>query len=100
MWYAGSFAIGAVAGALGDRDEFGLHRRDRNDRSRPICEDHIERLPAADSRSRAILEQMKHDEMRAWRTGRFDGRARRCRWPCGLAMRLTSRVMTRSSYWL
>ena len=60
---------------------------------------HMDRLPAADQRSRAIVEQMTHDEVshgaQATALGAADLPA-----PLRSAMRLTSRVMTHSSYWL
>ena len=44
---------------------------------------HMEQLPAADARSRAIVEQMRDDEVAAWRDGGGRGRCRRCPFPSG-----------------
>ena len=62
LWYAGSFFIGSLAGALGDRTSLGfLSETERQVESH--LQDHLDRLPAADVRSRAIVEQMQHDEI-------------------------------------
>ena len=61
LWYAGSFLIGSLAGALGDRASLGfVSETERQVESH--LRDHLDRLPAADERSRAIVEQMTHDE--------------------------------------
>ncbi len=96
MWYAGSLAIGAVAGAFGDRTSLGfISETERQVESH--LEDHLARLPAADRRSRAILSQMKHDEVRHGQTADSLG-GTALPWAIRLAMRLTSRVMTKGSY--
>jgi len=58
----------------------------------------MERL-GGDPRSRAILEQMAQDEMRHGATAASLG-GKELPFPVGAAMRLTARIMTRSSYWL
>jgi len=98
LWYAGSFAIGAVAGAFGDRTSLGfITETERQVESH--LHDHMERLPQADRRSRLILEQMAEDEVRHGATALALGGKEL---PIALrgAMRLVSRVMTRGSYWL
>jgi 3-demethoxyubiquinol 3-hydroxylase len=98
VWYAGSFAIGALAGILGDRTSLGfIAETERQVESH--LRDHIERLPAADRRSRAIVEQMTHDEVRHGATAASLG-GKELPFPLRRAMRLTSRLMTRGSYWL
>ena len=98
FWYAGSFAIGAAAGLLGDRWNLGFLA----ETERQVV-DHLEgylrRVPAEDSRSRAILEQMREDEARH-ATSAFRHGASALPAPARLAMRLASRVMTRTSYWV
>jgi ubiquinone biosynthesis monooxygenase Coq7 len=98
FWYAGSFAIGAAAGLLGDRWNLGFLAE--TERQVVVhLEGHLRRVPADDVRSRAILEQMRDDEARhatsALRHGAFELPG-----PARLAMRLASRVMTRTAYWL
>lgn len=61
LWYAGSFAIGAVAGLAGDGWSLGFLKETENQVETHL-EGHIEKLPPEDARSRAILDQMKIDE--------------------------------------
>jgi len=98
LWYAGSFLIGAVAGAFGDRTSLGfITETERQVESH--LNDHMRRLPQADRRSRRILEQMADDEVRHGAMALALGGKEL---PTALrdAMRLTSRVMTGGSYWL
>jgi ubiquinone biosynthesis monooxygenase Coq7 len=98
LWYAGSFFIGSLAGALGDRTSLGfLSETERQVESH--LQDHLDRLPAADARSRAIVTQMQHDEIAHGAKAETLGAAALPRW-VKAAMRLTSRLMTRGSYWL
>jgi ubiquinone biosynthesis monooxygenase Coq7 len=98
LWYAGSFAIGALAGAFGDRTSLGFIAETEKQVEAHL-RDHSERLPAADGRSRAILEQMTHDEVQHGAEATALG-ADELPLPLRLGMRWTSRIMTRSSYWL
>ena len=61
FWYAGSFAIGALAGAAGDKWSLGFLKETERQVEAHL-EDHMGRLPESDTRSRAILDQMKSDE--------------------------------------
>jgi ubiquinone biosynthesis monooxygenase Coq7 len=98
LWYAGSFAIGAVAGALGDRVSLGfLAETERQVEGH--LDDHLSRLPPGDARSRRVLEQMKCDEIRHGDTAAAAGAAELPA-PIKLLMKMTSRVMTRTAYWL
>ena len=98
LWYAGSFLIGSLAGALGDRASLGfLSETERQVESH--LQGHLDRLPPADKRSRAIVEQMKHDEIGHGAKAETLGAAALPGW-VKEAMRLTSRLMTRGSYWL
>jgi len=63
LWYAGSFAIGAIAGLAGDGWSLGFLKETENQVEAHL-EGHIDKLPAEDARSRAILDQMKIDEAR------------------------------------
>jgi ubiquinone biosynthesis monooxygenase Coq7 len=98
LWYAGSFAIGALAGVLGDRASLGFITETEKQVESHLL-DHMERLPAADLKSRAILEQMRHDEIEHGAAAASLGGEQLPFW-LRQAMRLTSRVMTRGSYWL
>jgi len=63
VWYAGSFAIGAAAALAGDRRSFGFIE-ETEAQVEAHLDDHLERLPDADARSREILERMAVDEAR------------------------------------
>lgn len=63
LWYAGSYSIGAVAGLAGDDWSLGfVEATERQVESH--LDDHLERLPVNDQRSRAIVARMKDDEAR------------------------------------
>src|ERR1700683_531562 len=62
LWYFGSLTLGALAGALGDRASLGFIAGPEK-QGESHLRDHLGRLSAKDSRSRAILEQMTHDEV-------------------------------------
>jgi ubiquinone biosynthesis monooxygenase Coq7 len=61
LWYAGSFAIGLAAGRLGDPASLGFLVETERQVEQHLA-GHLDRLPAADAPSRAIVEQMKRDE--------------------------------------
>lgn len=98
LWYAGSFAIGALAGAFGDRASLGFITETEKQVESHLS-DHLSRLPVADARSRSILEQMKEDEIAHGAKAESLG-GMPLPLPLRLLMRATSRVMTRASYWI
>jgi 3-demethoxyubiquinol 3-hydroxylase len=98
LWYAASFAMGAVAGTLGRGVNLGfVAETERQVESH--LRGHMERLGRSDPRSRAILEQMTHDEIGHGAEAASLG-GKELPKPVGMAMHLTSRLMTRGSYWL
>lgn len=98
IWYAGSFAMGWLAGQLGDKWSLGFLVETEHQVEQHLAE-HLDRLPAADHRSRAIVQQMKIDEARHAREAQQAGAAElpvAARW----GMRAMSRVMTRTAHHL
>lgn len=97
-WYAGSFAIGALAGLAGDRTSLGFVAETERQVVEHL-EGHLRQLPREDTRSRAILEQMRSDETRHGHEAMNAGGAL-LPMIARTMMKLTARIMTRSSYWL
>ena len=98
LWYAGSFVLGAAAGLLGDKESLGFV----GETERQVVEHldkHLQRLPEADTRSRAILTQMRDDEARHGTAAERAGGTPMPP-PVRAAMRLMSKVMTTTAYWL
>jgi ubiquinone biosynthesis monooxygenase Coq7 len=91
-WYAGSLAIGALAGALGDKWSLGFLAETERQVVRHL-EGHLQRLPASDVRSRAVVEQMKQDEARHATTA-FEHGGAELPAPVKLAMKFSARMMT------
>jgi len=98
LWYIGSFGLGALAGALGDRASLSFVAETESQVESHLSQ-HLDRLSPQDLRSRAILERMQHDEVRHGAKAESLGGSR-LPLPVSIAMRLTSKVMTRSSYWI
>ena len=98
LWYAGSFALGAAAGLLGDKWSLGFLAETERQVEGHLA-GHLDRLPPQDEKSRAVLEQMKDDEARHARAAIEHGAAELPA-PVKLAMKLGSRVMTRTSFWI
>ena len=96
LWYAGSFAIGAASGVLGDRWSLGFIAETENQ----VCEHlsaHLERLPERDARSRAIVERMREEE-KAHGEDAVNAGAADLPLPIKRLMRLTAKVMTTTAY--
>ena len=94
-WYAGSFAIGALAGLAGDRWNLGFLAETERQVVAHL-EGHLQRLPEEDRRSRAIVESMRADEARH-ATSAIGHGAAELPGPAKAVMRLSSRVMTATS---
>jgi 3-demethoxyubiquinol 3-hydroxylase len=98
LWYAGSFAMGAAAGLAGDKWSLGFvveTERQVEDH----LDEHLEQIPIEDEKTRTILEQMKADEVHHAQIAHAAGGAELPA-PIRLAMRLTSKVMTKTVYWV
>ncbi|HEX9625645.1 MAG TPA: 2-polyprenyl-3-methyl-6-methoxy-1,4-benzoquinone monooxygenase [Acidiferrobacterales bacterium] len=97
-WYLGSFLIGAAAGAAGDRWSLGFVAETEHQVVAHLGK-HLARLPAQDAKGRAILEQMRRDEARH-ATVALEAGAASLPEPVKRLMALTSKVMTRTAYWI
>jgi len=96
VWYAGSFAIGALAGLAGDRTSLGFVAETESQVIEHL-ESHLHELPPDDERSRRIVEQMQADEARHGAEARSAG-GRDLPRPVRDLMRGTARIMTRTAY--
>lgn len=96
LWYAGSLAIGLLAGKFGDAWSLGfLAETERQVEGH--LESHKASLPAQDIKSWEVLEQMQVDEVRHAQTANHFG-ASELPPPVKLAMKMSSKVMTKLSY--
>jgi ubiquinone biosynthesis monooxygenase Coq7 len=96
VWYWGSFSIGALAAAAGDKWSLGFVK----ETEQQVCahlDRHLEQLPQQDQRSRAILASMREDESRHAENAAAAGAAEL---PAAVkaAMTLVSKVMTFTAY--
>ena len=98
LWYAGAFAIGTAAARMGDRVSLGFLAETERQVERHL-EGHLERLPAADVESRAIVEQMRHEEAKHADSAVHRGGAT-LPFPARLAMRLAARLMTKTAHYI
>jgi ubiquinone biosynthesis monooxygenase Coq7 len=98
FWYAGSFTLGALAGLAGDRWSLGFVAETEKQVVRHL-EGHLSRLSQQDSKSRAILEQMKIDEGKHATTAIHAGAANFPQ-PVQKLMRFASRIFTNTTYWV
>ncbi len=98
IWYVSSFAIGAVAGIAGDKWSLGFVAETEKQVGKHL-EEHLETLPEQDTKSRAILKQMHHEELQHAANAKAHGAAELPK-PIQSAMGLMSKVMTKSVYYL
>ena len=96
VWYASSLAVGVAAGMLGDKWNLGFLEETENQVTRHL-EEHLEGLPEQDGKSRAIVAQMRLDEMKHAEMAHDFGAAK-LPLPVKEMMQLTSKIMTTISY--
>ncbi len=98
LWYLGALSLGVMAGKLGDAWNLGfLAETERQVEAH--LEHHLTELPEQDVKSRAIVEQMKIDEISHAETAiRLGGRDLPL--PVKTVMRLAAGVMTRTAYYV
>lgn len=96
MWYAGSLAMGVLAGGLGDKWNLGfLAETERQVEAH--LDSHLLDLPTEDARSRAIVEQMRIDEIRHAEMAIHFGAAE-LPVPVKITMKMVAKVMTMAAY--
>lgn len=96
LWYAGAWAIGAGAALVGDRLSLGFVVETERQVEAHL-DTHLDRLPAGDERSRAIVRVMKDDEARHAENARAAGAATLPE-PIPRLMRLAADVMRAVAY--
>jgi ubiquinone biosynthesis monooxygenase Coq7 len=98
IWYSGSFFIGAAAGMLGDKWNLGFLAETERQVESHLAK-HLHSLPGQDEKSRAIVAQMQIDEAghanAAMSHGGIDLPT-----PVKIVMRLGSKMMTKTTYWI
>ena len=96
LFYGLSLGVGAVAGLISDKVSLGFVAETEEQVCKHLDE-HLQQLPAADQKSRAILEQMREDEQRHASSAIKAG-GMRFPTPVKLGMSLLSKIMTKSTY--
>ncbi|MHB0776363.1 2-polyprenyl-3-methyl-6-methoxy-1,4-benzoquinone monooxygenase [Halomonas sp. WWR20] len=96
LFYAASFGMGALAGAVSDKVSLGFVAATEEQVGKHL-DAHLRKLPMADRRSRAILEQMREDEAHHEHMA-LEAGGQAFPLPVKLGMRLMSKVMTESVY--
>ena len=96
LWYAGSFAIGVAAGLAGDRVNLGFVVETERQVEEHLT-GHLEALPPADAKSRAIVDAMRADEARHGAMALSAGAVELPR-PARDVMRVAARVMKAVAY--
>jgi ubiquinone biosynthesis monooxygenase Coq7 len=98
LWYAGAFSLGLAAARLGDGLSLGF-LSETEKQVEAHLRSHQDRLPEADQKSRAIIDQMMKDEVAHGQTARDHGGRPLPGWAQS-AMRGSAKVMTQTAYWI
>jgi len=98
LWYIGAFTIGAIAGRMGDRVSLGFLAETERQVEQHLMS-HMSRLPLADEPSRAVVEQMKKDEIKHMNTALDQGGADLPR-PVQMAMQASGKFMTTVAHYI
>ena len=97
LWYGGAFAMGAAASAVSERVSLGFLAETERQVVAHL-DKHLQRLPEADTHSRAVLERMREEEGEHEEGAREAGAVELPR-PVTRLMALVSGVMTRGAYY-
>lgn len=98
LFYAGSFTMGVVAGALGDKWNLGFLAETEKQVEEHLAS-HLDRLPESDQKTRKIIEQMQQDEAKHANEAKLHGAAELPA-PAKFFMKKMSKLMTSSTYYL
>ena len=98
LWYGGSLAMGAFAGILGDKWNLGFLAETERQVTAHLA-GHLKRLPHHDEKSRAIIAQMQIDEAGHATSAMAHGGVE-LPMPVKMMMKLGSKVMTGTAYWV
>ncbi|WP_353193793.1 2-polyprenyl-3-methyl-6-methoxy-1,4-benzoquinone monooxygenase [Pandoraea pnomenusa] len=98
LWYAGAFAIGFVAGKCGDKVSLGFMSETERQVEHHL-DSHLDDLPQQDLRSRAIVDQMRLDEIEHGQAAR-DAGGIELPAPVRQVMRAAAKVMTTTAYYI
>ncbi|HVL76862.1 MAG TPA: 2-polyprenyl-3-methyl-6-methoxy-1,4-benzoquinone monooxygenase [Noviherbaspirillum sp.] len=98
FWYAGAYVLGAVAAKVGDAASLGFVVETERQVEAHLAS-HMERLPAQDMKSRAIVEQMRVDEIEHGSKAQALGAAQTPA-PVRFGMRAMAKVMTTTAYYV
>ncbi len=96
LWYTGSLAIGVTAGLLGDKWNLGFLQETEHQVGAHL-DSHLSELPTQDDKSRAIVSQMRDDELKHAEMAQQLGAAE-LPLPVKGMMKLSAKLMTVSSY--
>jgi ubiquinone biosynthesis monooxygenase Coq7 len=98
LWYAGAFALGTIAAKLGDAHSLG-YVVETERQVEAHLNSHLDQLPPQDAKSRAIVDQMRIDEIAHGAAAQHLGAAE-TPLPVRLAMTAMAKVMTSTAYYI
>ena len=98
LWYAGAYACGTVAAKFGDATSLGFVVETEKQVEAHLAS-HLNKLPAQDVKSRAIVEQMRQDEIAHGAAAQVLG-AKALPLPVQEGMKLMAKLMTKTAYYI
>lgn len=98
VWYIGSFTLGAIAGALGDKWNLGFLEETEQQVSAHL-QNHLDQLDESDIKTRTIINQMQAEEILHAKTANELG-ASELPAPIKAGMKLASKIMTKTAYYI
>lgn len=98
LWYAGAFALGTIAAKMGDAHSLG-YVVETERQVEAHLNSHLDALPPQDAKSRAIVDQMRIDEIAHGAAAQSLG-ATDMPLPVRMAMQAMAKVMTSTAYYI